>query len=175
MISAADDFNLKFTALSIDREVQLDMPMWKHPSVRREAYKNTCLRDAATCLRINHDVRTVRDALTIATRKTTVARRPHTVNPSGIGRKNCGCPPCNRDRNELDCPNPGKCVDTAKTLIDCIMPKWNPSIPVPDLCNDINLTAEELHANQHEIKADEEMMYDPNFRLLTANKGFRIF
>ncbi|KAJ6451989.1 hypothetical protein C8R47DRAFT_998262, partial [Mycena vitilis] len=59
MISAADDFNLKFTALSIDREVQLDMPMWKHPSVRHEAYKNTCLRDAATCLRTNHAVRTV--------------------------------------------------------------------------------------------------------------------
>ncbi|KAJ7694398.1 hypothetical protein B0H17DRAFT_844703, partial [Mycena rosella] len=59
MISAAQEFNLKFTALSIDREVQLEMPMWKHPAVCYPTYKNVCLRDAATCLRNIHEVRTV--------------------------------------------------------------------------------------------------------------------
>ncbi|KAJ7692252.1 hypothetical protein B0H17DRAFT_934171, partial [Mycena rosella] len=94
-------------------EVQFEMPMWKHPAVRYPAYKNVCLRDAATCLRNIHKVRTVRDTLLIATRKTVVPRRPHTVSPSGIGRKNCGCPSCNRDQHELSCAHPGKCIETA--------------------------------------------------------------
>ncbi|KAJ7182495.1 hypothetical protein C8R43DRAFT_818176, partial [Mycena crocata] len=175
MISAAHEFNLKFTALSIGREVQLDMPMWKHPSVRSQAYKNACLRDAATCLRNQHEVCTVRDALVIATRQTTVARRPHTINPSGISRKNCGCPLCDRDRNELGCLNPGKCIETAQTLIECIMPKWNPLIPNIDLCDALKLTNDEMAANQHEIGIDEPMTYDPSFRLLNAKDGFRIF
>ncbi|KAJ6626544.1 hypothetical protein B0H10DRAFT_1781023, partial [Mycena sp. CBHHK59/15] len=160
MISVAQEFNLKFTALSIDREVQLGLPMWKHPSVHYPAYKNACLRDAATCLRNQHKVQTVRDALIIATRRTTVPRRPHTINPSGIGRKNCGCPPCNRDRNELGY---------------CIMPKWNPLAPTANLCNDLKLTAEELDANQREVEIHKPMTYDLNFRLPSTKNGFRIF
>ena len=42
MISVAQEFNLKFTALSIERDVQLEMPIWKHPAVCQPAYKNVC-------------------------------------------------------------------------------------------------------------------------------------
>ncbi|KAJ7105007.1 hypothetical protein C8R44DRAFT_594279, partial [Mycena epipterygia] len=90
-------------------------------------------------------------------------------------RKNCGCPPCNRDRNEFGCLNPGKCIEFAKVLIDCIMPKWNPLVPMVDLCDDLKLTAVEGDANQREVKINEPMTYDPNFRLLSVQNGFRIF
>jgi hypothetical protein len=35
-----------------------------------------------------NEVLTVHDAVKIATRRTTVPRKPHAVNPSGIGRNN---------------------------------------------------------------------------------------
>jgi hypothetical protein len=176
MISVAQEFNLKFTALSINHDVRLEMPIWKHPAVHQPAYKNACLRDAAISLRNQHKVRTVKDALIIATSRTTVTRRPHIINPiSGIARKNCGCPSCNEDRNELDCVHPGKCIETAQTLIDCIMPKWNPLAPTADLCDKLKLRADELEANQCEIEIYKPMTYDPNFRLSSFTNDFRIF
>jgi hypothetical protein len=50
-------------------------------------YQHACRRNAASCLRLNHQVRTVDNTLTIATRRTIVARKPHQISPSGIGRK----------------------------------------------------------------------------------------
>ncbi|KAJ7758879.1 hypothetical protein DFH07DRAFT_741475 [Mycena maculata] len=99
--------------------------------------------DAATCLGINHQVRTVQDTFIIATRQMTNVRKPHPVNSSGIGHRNCGCALCYRDRTQLDCAHPGKCIETAKILIDRIFAKWNPAIPNPDLCEELSLTEEE--------------------------------
>ncbi|KAJ7809341.1 hypothetical protein B0H14DRAFT_2379808 [Mycena olivaceomarginata] len=108
------------------------MPIWKHP----------CRRDSARCLRVKHNVRSVRD--------TTVARKPHQVNPSGIGRKNCGCPSCYQDRSLFSCVHPGQCIETAKMLIDSILPKWNPNMPNHDLCDDLALTDEEPELNERQ-------------------------
>jgi hypothetical protein len=103
MIITARKYRLLFTGLSVSQDVKLQMPIWKHPAVRKSDYDHACRRQAATCLRSNHKVRSVEDALTIATRRTTVQRKPHTINPSGIGRQNCGCRSCQRDRVELGC------------------------------------------------------------------------
>ncbi|KAJ7856320.1 hypothetical protein B0H13DRAFT_1641529, partial [Mycena leptocephala] len=96
------------------------------------------------CLRLNHGVRIVRDALTIASRKTVITRKPHIVNPSRIGRMKCGCPSCHQDRTILGCKNPGQCIETAKMLINSILPKWNPTIDNLDLNQELALTNEEL-------------------------------
>ncbi|KAK6969574.1 hypothetical protein R3P38DRAFT_2814143 [Favolaschia claudopus] len=93
------------------------------------------------------------------------APKPHTMNESGIARQNCECTPCHHDRVELGCKNPGKCVDTAKALINCIHPKWNPNI---DNCDVL-----ELNASPTEI--DTVKSFDPNFRLTDISGGFRIF
>ena len=55
------------------------------------------------------------------------------------------------------------------------MPKWNPLAPTTDLCDKLKLTAEELEATRNEIKIDEPMTYDPNFRLNSTTNGWRIF
>jgi hypothetical protein len=66
-------------------------------------------------------------------------------------------------------------IETAQTLIGCMMPKGNPLAPTTDLCDKLQLTAEELEATRNEIKIDEPMTYDPNFRLNSTTNGWRIF
>jgi hypothetical protein len=171
MILAARKYNLKFTTLSMSNEIKLKMPIWKHPAMEKLQYQHAC-RNAASCLRLNHQVRTVDDILTIATRRTIVARKPHQINPSGIGRKNCGCPLCHRDRKQLSCKHPGECIDTAKILIDRILPKWNPTLSNPALCEQLALTADEQESNGLPIIIDQPMIFDPNF---TLSNRFRIF
>ncbi|KAK7016652.1 hypothetical protein R3P38DRAFT_2542022 [Favolaschia claudopus] len=94
------------------------MPIWKHPGLRKSQYDQVARRHAIDCLRSNHKIRTVEDTMVIASRRTIVAQKPHTVNNSGIARQNCGCVSCRRDRDELGCKNPGKCIDTAQALIN---------------------------------------------------------
>lgn len=94
MILTAKKYQLEFTALSISREVQLQMPAWNHIALVGQEFDKIRRKEAVKCLRKNHQTRTVADILTISQRKTTLIRQPHVVNSSGIGRKNCGCPLC---------------------------------------------------------------------------------
>jgi hypothetical protein len=55
------------------------------------------------------------------------------------------------------------------------MPKWNPLVPTTDLCDELKLTPDELNVNQEDIEIDKAMTYDTNFRLTSADDGFRIF
>ncbi|KAJ7502099.1 hypothetical protein B0H11DRAFT_1713036 [Mycena galericulata] len=128
MIAAAKNYQLEFTGLSISKEIQLRMPIWSHIGLVKHKFENIRRKDTMKCLRLNHRTQNVGDIVDIARRKTTVPRRPHVVNPSGIGRRNCGCPPCRRDRSEYGCENPGHCVEAARALLDCIQPKWNPLV-----------------------------------------------
>ncbi|KAJ6523758.1 hypothetical protein B0H19DRAFT_874301, partial [Mycena capillaripes] len=126
MILAAQKYNLEFTGLSISEDMKLQMPIWGHVAIIKSRFEKIRRRDSLKCLRHNHEVKSVGDVMAIADRRTVVANRPHLVNPSGIGRKNCACPPCRRDRIEFGCKNPGECVETARAFIDCIQPKWSP-------------------------------------------------
>ncbi len=116
------------------------MPVWNHIALIGPKFEKIQRKEAVKCLRHNHNTRIVADILKIAERKTTVIRQPHSINPSGIGRKNCGCPLCRRDRLEFGCSNPGQCVEAAKALLDCIYPKWSPLIANNDLCDNLKLS-----------------------------------
>ncbi|KAJ7133118.1 hypothetical protein C8R44DRAFT_611585, partial [Mycena epipterygia] len=98
---------------------------------------------------------------------------------SGIGRKNCGCPPCSRDRTQFGCEHPGECIETAKILIDSIFAsifaKWNPTVPNLDLCEELALTDEEREYNKQPIETDRVIVFDPNYTLNNIETGFRIF
>ncbi|KAJ7233673.1 hypothetical protein C8J57DRAFT_981353, partial [Mycena rebaudengoi] len=142
-------------------DVKLQMPIWKHPAVHKPQYENACRRQAATCLRLNHNIKLVRDLQIIATRRTTVQQKPHTINPSGIRRKNCGCRACQRDRVELGCKHPGICIDTAKSLIDSIQPKWSPNSDINDLVDGLSLTREETELNSQPVRTGEVKIFDP--------------
>ncbi|KAJ6507062.1 hypothetical protein C8R45DRAFT_816779, partial [Mycena sanguinolenta] len=106
------------------------------------------------CLRLNHQVRDVRDALIIADRKTVVARKPHQINPSGTGRKNCGCPACSKDRSQQGCKYPGECIETAKMLINSIFPKWHPTLENFDMHEEVALTPTEMAGNDSALTTE---------------------
>jgi hypothetical protein len=72
MITTARKYRLHFTALSVSQDVTLQMPIWKHPAVRKSDYDLACRCQAAACLQSKHNVRSVEDVLTIAARRTTV-------------------------------------------------------------------------------------------------------
>ncbi|KAJ7822344.1 hypothetical protein B0H14DRAFT_2370795 [Mycena olivaceomarginata] len=97
------------------------------------------------------------------------------MNPSGIGRKNCGCVLCYRDRTQLDCENHGVCIETAKNDGNIILPKWNPMTTNPDLSEDLELTDEEREGNNLPIEADRIFVFDPTLTLSEMAKGYRIF
>ncbi|KAJ6601827.1 hypothetical protein DFH09DRAFT_848973, partial [Mycena vulgaris] len=176
IIQAANKFPLEFTALSISRDIQLCMPIWNHIGIITTEFEKICRRKAVKCLRCNHGTQTVADILVISERKTTLFRQPHAPNPSGIGRKNFGCPLCRRDRIEYGCENPGECIEAAKILLECIQPKWSPLIPRHDLCNELELS--ELESARNAGGGDEQdtrLTFDPHFRLTDLSHGFRIF
>ncbi|KAJ6465275.1 hypothetical protein C8R45DRAFT_839979 [Mycena sanguinolenta] len=108
MIVTARKHHLRFAALAFSVDIKLKLRLWKHPGIKAELYKKTCRRDSAVYLRLNHKVREVQDALNIANRRTVVIRKPHHINPYGIGRKICGYPACVHDRSQLGCDNPGE-------------------------------------------------------------------
>ncbi|KAJ6459913.1 hypothetical protein C8R45DRAFT_756909, partial [Mycena sanguinolenta] len=90
-------------------------------------------------------------------------------------RKNCGCPTCHHDRTQLGCQHPGQCIETAKMLIDCIHPKWNPKMLNPDLATELDLIEEEKDMNAGQIQHGIEMNFDPNLTISNMQDGFRIF
>lgn len=174
MISTAQKYSLTFTSLAISDEIKLKMPIWRHVSMNMDRFQLIQRKDAVKCLRENHQVRNVGDIVSIAHRRTSpLNRRPHRLNESGISRKNCGCVACQRDRNELGCKHPGKCIAAAEILLDAIYPKWNPTCENRDLCNELALTDEEREQNGQ--AQNDIVTFDPDFMLRDLSHGFRIF
>jgi hypothetical protein len=60
-------------------------------------------------------------------------------------------------------------------LIDCIVPKWNPTAPNLDLSDNLALSEEELEWNQKSMETDHIMVFDPKSTLTSMAGGFRIF
>ncbi|KAJ7347259.1 hypothetical protein DFH08DRAFT_699449 [Mycena albidolilacea] len=164
MLQAAKNYHLEFTALSILRDIQLQMPLWNYIALIGLKFEKICRKDAVKCLLQNHQVRNLADTVKIAGRKTILSRHPHLVNPSDIGRRNCGCLQCKRDRVEYGCQNPGECIEATKILLECIQPKWNPMIENRDLCDELALSEQEKSRNDNDHEGqDTELTFDPNF------------
>ncbi|KAJ7616662.1 hypothetical protein FB45DRAFT_678668, partial [Roridomyces roridus] len=125
MIQTSKKYNLQFSALSVSKKTQLEMPMWSHKGLNSKMFEKIRLKKALKCLQQKHRIRSVADIVRISQRRTTVPTKPHMINPSGIGRKNCGCPPCKYQRSTYGCKDSGECVEMAKALLACLYPKWN--------------------------------------------------
>ncbi|KAJ6456667.1 hypothetical protein C8R45DRAFT_943478 [Mycena sanguinolenta] len=138
------------------------MPVWNHLALSANKFDPIRRKEALKCLRQNHNTHTVKDILEIADRKITCPNRPHLVNPSGIRRRDCGCPP---DRIEFQCKNPGECVGMAKQLLQCIHPKFNPTVENQDLCSELVPSVSERPENGRGHEDDTILTFDPDFRL----------
>jgi hypothetical protein len=94
---------------AISNAVKLVMPIWKHLATNKLLYQQACRRDAATCLRLIHQVRTVGDTITIAKRRTLVTRKPHQVNPIDLPTYTVANMSCTKKRG-CAVPQPPSCV-----------------------------------------------------------------
>ncbi|KAJ7617730.1 hypothetical protein FB45DRAFT_1102919, partial [Roridomyces roridus] len=178
MVKTAKKYDLQFTALSISKEIQLEMPIWSHIGLNEKEFGKISHRKAVKCLRQKHKTHSVRDILQIAQRRTTIPRHPHMINPSGMSRKNCGCPPCKRERTEYGCEDSGECVEAAKAIIACLHPKWNPLVASNDLCETLALTDGEIVSNRSRDGdgcKKQGLIFDSNYRLTELSNGFRVF
>jgi hypothetical protein len=175
MLQPAKKYHLEFTALSISKEILLQMPVWNHIGLNGPRFEKIRRKEAVKCLRRNHQARIVADIVTVAGRKSTLIRQPHMVNPSGIGRKNCGCPLCRRDRIEYGCENPGECIEAAKLLLECIHPKWNPLTANNDLIMNEYLALSEIKKTRNDGGRQDVLTFNPAFRLTDLTHGLRIF
>ena len=103
-------------------DVKINLPIWYHihsdPSARK-LYKTK----TAKCLRKNHGIKLVKDALSFL----------DGVTNAHSSRINCACTLCKATQSAAKCPHPHDCINLAAALISKISPKWNPNThpPVP--------------------------------------------
>ena len=120
MMKLAREYNVQLSATNPSRDLKCDIPIWYHAhtiSAARKLYKTK----TAKCLRKKHNIRLVRDALTLL----------ENVPDNHTPRINCTCETCNLLRNTLKCPHPSECIDTTSSLLKHIHPRWNPTTDSP--------------------------------------------
>ena len=101
-------------ALGLSNETRREMPVWLH----RKASKNAARlysTEGAKCLKSRHRTHYMWQLVELIGSVPDVHR----------GTNFCACELC-RKASELGCTHPHRCLETAKTLIDALAPKWRP-------------------------------------------------
>lgn len=115
ILKAAKKYNLRWDAISIKPEIARKLPVWFHLGASSDLNKlNNHLY--ANCLRQVHKVYTVGQLEELARRH----------DPEHKKKKECPCRHCSLDRSK-QCKKPFKCMQLAKEILTCILPKWNPT------------------------------------------------
>ena len=121
MLKLAREYNVRVDHPNPGLEVKINLPIWYHihsdPSARKLYKKKT-----AKCLRKNHDIKLVKDALSL------LEKIPNTHR----SRINCACELCKTTRAANKCPHPHECLKLTAALISKITPKWNPTTHSPN-------------------------------------------
>lgn len=163
MLNIAKEFNVAFQPILLSNDLKRQLPIWFHIGATQKIKKLTNTKQSK-CLRINHGATLVRHIEDIA----------HRNDAHHSDRINCACIHCKHDRNVLHCSNPHKCKTTAKQLLQCLLPKWDPAITPPtDNLNHILLQIDENQTNE---QGNESKFFDPT--IITEGQlsdGFRVF
>lgn len=168
MMRVAKKHNARFEAIKLSAELKKKLPMWYHigGSKRLALYNNT---PAGKCLRNNHGVKTVGDALIVANR--TRHRDPDDPHEKTA---NCQCGACTQDRNTHQCRNPNRCALAAQRLIECLQPKWDPDSRTPD--DGLSLTPRRIQKNEKAQKEGGPVLFNPSITVKDdIGKIFRVF
>ncbi|KAG1805131.1 hypothetical protein EV424DRAFT_1265686, partial [Suillus variegatus] len=95
-------------------------------------------------------------------------------NSAHLQKPSCGCTDCIEDTLQ-GCKNPHKCVTVAKSILDNLLPKFNPNTsPRKD---NLTLTHRHLEKNVRARREQQgEITFNPSVTLKTdITDGFRIF
>jgi hypothetical protein len=99
------------------------MPIWYH----RKSYANRYLYnqgvEVVECLKKNHKVKLVRDAVMLGAKRDAPHHKP---------QKGCRCATCRITRAITGCKNPHQCYSKARDLLDALEEKWDPREPQPE-------------------------------------------
>ena len=134
MLKLAKEYNVQISARNPSKEARENLPIWYHirsDKSARKLYKTK----AAKCLRKKHNVKLVKDAL----------QTMEEIDEHHIPGNNCSCTTCSTHRRSTKCPHPHECITLAATLINKILPKWNPKTcdEGPDGHDNINFELED--------------------------------
>ncbi|KAL1749170.1 hypothetical protein HDZ31DRAFT_18758, partial [Schizophyllum fasciatum] len=162
-MAAIRKHNVRFDPINPSREIKESMPIWHHifiPLAKKPMY-NT---ERCLCLRGNHSVMTVRDAIRMA---------DEILNsPGHATRPQCGCVGCKTARHK-GCVNPNGCAHAARTLLGKLPPKWDPRV---EFRTHHKLSDAEKQRNTEAQKEGKSMIFDPEAEPETTYRDcFRIF
>ncbi|KAL1690802.1 hypothetical protein GGG16DRAFT_55065 [Schizophyllum commune] len=115
-MKAITKHNARFDPVNPTTAIKEQMPIWHHlfiPLAKRPTYNTTRCK----CMRENHEVKTVSDAITLT--RNILGDVDHTTRPT------CKCTGCASERSK-GCDNPNGCAHAAKALLDKLPAKWDP-------------------------------------------------
>ncbi|KAH9857855.1 hypothetical protein C2E23DRAFT_712245, partial [Lenzites betulinus] len=164
MIKTAKKHNVSTDLPNPGEELKALMPIWYHVGATQgRASENT---PTNRCLRRNHKVQTVAACLKIAKRRTTVPEHRQT--------KDCGCRECTRDRRELQCKAPFKCIRAARKAIERLNDKWKPEENREK--DGLSLTRRRKDANTIAVSTGDDVLFNPSTtEEAPLSSAFRVF
>jgi exonuclease III len=162
MMKVANKYDVALEALMVDEPVMRQMPLWYHIGANDTLnYLNN--KPMAKCLRDNHDVKTVGDAMDM------IQNRPERHR----NRRLCPCDICQESRRRK-CDYPHHCMEYCRNLVATLKAKWNPLAVKQDDGLDIETDQEDDSmddtVNEHQVR------FNPDVRLKEyPEKGIRAF
>jgi hypothetical protein len=162
MMSVARKYDVAIESLMVTDDVKRQMPLWYHLGADSSLnYLNN--KPMARCLRNNHDVRTVGDAVDL------IDSRP----PAHRNRRMCMCELCATAR-ERKCEYPHHCMEFCRTLISTLKAKWNPQTASQD--DGLDLDADKIAENLALEEKGEPVRFNPDVRTKDCpESAFRAF
>ncbi|KAI0697713.1 hypothetical protein C8T65DRAFT_582388 [Cerioporus squamosus] len=149
MVKVAGKYGLKICAKKPAKVLRLAMPVWYH--VGKSGGRSVANTLASKCLRENHGVCSVLDALV-------VARRLNEDDGTHRQKASCACALCQIDRND-GCDNPHRCAMAAMKMTEKLHPVWNPwEINRPD---GLTLTGGRVKSNAVAASKNERIAFNP--------------
>ncbi|KAG2032910.1 hypothetical protein BDR03DRAFT_819995, partial [Suillus americanus] len=147
LIKTTKKYHVSFMPLKLSETLKDQLPAWLHPGAPPKTYhkgKNRCLEQT-------HKIKSVQDLRDITMRLTN--QRMHQP------RAPCPCDKCTEDQL-AGCQNPHKCAQTAKNILDNLLPKFNPNTtPRKD---NLTLMHRRLEKNARaRTQPQGEVLFDP--------------
>ncbi|KAJ6523191.1 hypothetical protein B0H19DRAFT_925654, partial [Mycena capillaripes] len=107
-------YSVNFEAVLPTEAIQREMPFWHHPGEDPDK-KQINNGKRASCLRRNHNIKTLGDALDLTERL---------KDPAHEKSASCLCSECIDDRTTRSCKDPHMCVTAAADRMKHFLPKW---------------------------------------------------
>ena len=150
MAKAAQKYNASISGMRASTDQRLELPAFFHPYAKNKHVQNNS--KVMTCLQVNHDAKTVRDLVRIAT---TVQENPDKCPLENLNGKNCG--------------------EKAMELLSRIERKWNPMLETPQR-HDLWHTPNRIKRYREADPLTRVVLYNPDTRSKHCMLGaIRIF